>query len=201
MKRALLLAVAVGACVLAGTARADGDPASDFLLSSQVFLPFDAKLPPAKQQELVSLVGAANKAGYKIRVALIGSPYDLGAITALWGKPRQYARFLGAEIGFIYRQRLLVVMPSGFGFNWPKHPSARENALLSKVPVRKGNVGLLEAAEAGVQKLTAANGVKLEAAPAENGNSSRDRIVIVLASIALLALAVLVRLGLRRKRP
>ena len=90
-----------------------------------MFFPIDVKLPKAKQQELVSLVRDANKSGYAIRVALIGSPYDLGAVTSLWRKPRPYARFLGAELQFIYKHRLLVVMPNGFGFNWPKHPSTQ----------------------------------------------------------------------------
>jgi hypothetical protein len=200
MRRAVVLAVVVAACALAGTARADGDPASDYLLGSQVFLPFDAKLPQAKQQELISLVAATNKAGYKIRVALIGSTYDLGAVTPLWLKPRQYARFLGVEIGFVYRQRLLIVMPNGFGFNWPKHSSTKEDALLAKIPVGKGGLGLLAAAEEGVRKLAAANGVKAEPVAAPSHASNHDRAVIILASIGLIAIAVLIRVGLRRKR-
>ena len=48
MKRTLLIVMAA-ACVLAGTAHADGDPASDYLLGTQVFLPYDIKLPAAKQ--------------------------------------------------------------------------------------------------------------------------------------------------------
>ncbi len=125
----------IAACALAGTARADGDPASDYLLGTQVFFSIDVKLPKAKQQELVSIVRDANKSGYAIRVALIASPYDLGAVTSLWRKPRQYAKFLGAELQFIYKRRLLIVMPNGFGFNWPKHPSSKEYAVLSKVPI------------------------------------------------------------------
>ena len=57
-------------------------------------------------------------------MAIIASPYDLGAVTALWRKPRAYARFLGIELSLAYKQRLLVVMPNGFGFNWPGHSSA-----------------------------------------------------------------------------
>ena len=50
-------------------ARADGDPASDYLLTQKVFFPFDFKVPAAKQQQLVALVDEANRAGYPIRVA------------------------------------------------------------------------------------------------------------------------------------
>jgi hypothetical protein len=127
VRRAPLLAVvvAVGACVLAGGARADGDPASDYLLGQRIFFPFDVKVPKQKQQELSSVVDAANRGGLKIRVALIWSSYDLGAITALWKKPRTYARFLGQELQFVYKQRLLIVMPSGFGIYWHNHPVDR----------------------------------------------------------------------------
>jgi len=204
MKRTLLVLVIL-VCVLAGTARADGDPASDYLLGTQVFLPFDVKLPKAKQQELVSIVRDANKSGYTIRVALIGSPYDLGAVTSLWRKPRPYAKFLGAELQFIYKRRLLVVMPNGFGFNWPKHPSNKEDAVLSAVPIGTGAVGMLDSAVAAVQKLAAASGVKVVRTPAaattHKGGLAHSRVLIVLAATAGLALAVLLRLALRRKRP
>src|SRR5205085_1904242 len=109
MKRLLLVAIALF-CVLGGTARADGDPASDYLLGTQVFIPFDLKLPKASQQELTSLVHDANTSGYTIRVALVGSAYDMGSVTSLWRKPKPYAKFLGTELAFVYKNRLLVVM-------------------------------------------------------------------------------------------
>jgi hypothetical protein len=202
MRRTALLLAALGAaCTLATTARADGDPASDYLLGSQVFLPFDAKLPQDRQREFTSLVAATNKAGYTIRVAIISSAYDMGAVTSLWRKPRTYARFLALEIGFVYRQRLLIVMPNGFGFNWPKHPSTREYALLSKIPIGHGNVALLDAAQAAVQQLGAANGVQVTATGTKGHSKSRDRVKIILASVALIAIAVLIRLALRGRRP
>jgi hypothetical protein len=203
MKRALLV-VMTALCVLAGTARADGDPASDYLLGTQVFLPYDVKLPAAKQQELVSLVANANKAGYAIRVALIASAYDLGSVASLWRQPRPYAKFLGAELQFVYKHRLLVVMPNGFGFNWPKHPSAKEDDLLSTVAIGKGAAGLLDSAVTAVQKLAAASGVKVagtSSTSADNGGLAHRRVLIVFAATALLAIAVLLRLALRRKRP
>src|SRR5205085_3124573 len=143
----------LGTCIFAGSARADGDPASDYLLGTQVFIPYDIKAPKAKQQELASLVHDANKSGYAIRVALIGSAYDLGAVTSLWRKPKPYAKFLGAELQFVYKKRLLIVMPQGFGFNWTNHPSTREYAVLAKIPVAKGPEGLVDAAGTAVQQL------------------------------------------------
>ena len=105
------------------------------------------------EADLTAVVTAANKAGFKIRVAVIGSAYDLGSVTALWRKPQTYARFLGAELAFVYRQRLLVVMPNGFGFNWPKHSPTAAYAVLSKVRLAPGAAGLLDSATAAVQAL------------------------------------------------
>ena len=137
-------------------ARANGDPASDYLLVQRVFVPYEGATAAKQQHALVSAVAAANKAGFTIRVALIYSNYDLGSVTVLWRKPRTYARFLGAELGFVYKQRLLIVMPNGFGFNWPKHPTTAEYALLAKLPIHRGAAGLLESATAAVQALAKA---------------------------------------------
>jgi hypothetical protein len=193
--------VAIAAAIAtAPAARADGDPASDYLLSQQVFFPFDTKFPPKQQAEFAALVRAANTAGFKIRVALIGSSYDMGSVTALYLKPRAYARFLGQEIAFIYKQRLLVVMRNGFGFNWPHHPPAPAYAVLAKIPIRPGPTGLLTAAQTAVKRLAAAGGVKV-AAPANvstpGQRNSRDRLVIVAGAAALIVLAAAVRFGLR----
>ena len=196
-----LLVLLAGLCVLGGTARADGDPASDYLLGTQVFIPFDLKLPKASQQELTSVVHDANASGYTIRVALIGSAYDMGSVTSLWRKPKPYAKFLGTELMFVYKNRLLVVMPNGFGFNRPHHPTTKEDAILSKIRVGSGPIGLLKAAETGVRNLAAASGVKIKATGSSGGHSTtRDRVVIIVGAVALLAFAVALRLALRRKR-
>ena len=108
MKRALVLA-AVVAALATPAARADGDPASDVLYSSWVFLPFTTKIPSGYQTALTQTVLAARKAGYPIKVALIEQRYDLGAIPELYRKPQAYARFLGLELAFIYHGPLLIV--------------------------------------------------------------------------------------------
>jgi hypothetical protein len=159
--RALAL---VAACCLALAAAqpacADGDPASDYLLVQRVFVPFEGAVAAKQQHALTKEVAAVNKAGFPIRVALIFSSYDLGSVVSLWRKPRTYARFLGVELSFVYKQRLLVVMPNGFGFNWPKHSPKDAYAVLDKVPVQRGTAGLIASATAAVQELAAAAGVK-----------------------------------------
>jgi hypothetical protein len=200
VSRLALAVVVLAACIAAGTARADGDPASDYLLGSQVFLPFDAKIPKAKQQELIATLADANRKGYKIRTAVIWSAYDLGAVTSLWRKPQTYARFLSEEIRFVYAKRLLIVMPNGFGFYWHGHPSAREEKLLEKIPVKPTPVGIVDAAKQAVVQLAAADGVKVEAAGAKAPSRGTQRIIIVLVVVAVIAVLVLLRLALRGRR-
>jgi hypothetical protein len=198
--RRLALLAALAALLAAPAARADGDPASDYLIGQKVFFPYDLKLSPAVQQQIVALVDEANRAGFTIRVAMVWSSYDLGSITGLWRRPRTYARFLGAELKYIYRNRLLIVMPSGFGFNRPGHPVTKEYATLSKIAIRPGPTGFADATRTAVERLAAASGVKLTGTVTAQGNSqNRDRLIIVAGAIATLLAAIALRLVLRRR--
>lgn len=198
MKRVAALVLLLAACA-APAARADGDPASDYLYTQKVFVPFDVKASQAKQAALLETVEGATKQGFTIRIAIIASPYDLGAVPSLWAKPATYARFLGAELAFLYRQRLLIVMPNGFGFFWKGHPTGAEDAALQKVKIRPGP-GLVDSAQSAVLALAAASGVHVVAANAPRSTTNRDRLIVLLAAIVLIALAVLARLVLRRRR-
>lgn len=189
-------------------ARADGDPASDFLLSQTVFVPADANVSAQQQARLSALVRAAGRAGFPIRVAIIPNAYDLGSITALWLKPGTYARFLGIELSLAYKRPLLVVMPNGFGVNWPGHSPAPEYRLLRKIPVRAVGGGLIAGAEAAVLVLASADGVKIavplarraDVAPGR-GHGSGGAPAIVGVAVGVFALAALVVvLFLRRRR-
>ena len=197
MKRVVLLALLAAACSVAPLARADGDPASDYLYTQQVFIPFDTKTPAAEQGELHRTVAGANRAGFRIRVAVIASAYDLGAVPSLWKKPQTYARFLGQELVFLYKQRLLIVMPNGFGFYWQGHDVTREYATLAKIPIGSD---LVAAAHTAVVKLAAASGVNVEPAQPPKSTASRDRLIIILGSLAIAAAGLLVRAFLRRRR-
>jgi len=155
----LVFAVTLGAC--ASLARADGDPGSDVLVSQDLFVASDANASVKQQVALGALLQTAAGAGFPVRVAIVSSPYDLGAVTALWLKPRSYARFLGIELSLAYTQRLLVVMPNGFGINWPGHSTASAYRLLATIPTTAGDGGLLGAAGTAVRALATAAGVKL----------------------------------------
>jgi hypothetical protein len=200
MRAATVLVLVALACAVVPSARADGDPASDYLLTQKVFFPYDLKVPKEKQQQLVALVDEANRKGFTLRVALISSPYDLGSITALWQKPQPYARFLGAELQYVYKNRLLVVMPNGFGFNRHRHAGVAERGVLAAIPVKPGPAGLVDSSLAAVHALAKASGVTLTGTTsAEPSSRSHDRMVILLGAIAALAVAVLLRLALRRR--
>jgi hypothetical protein len=195
-----LTLVVLAAVVAVPAARADGDPASDYLYTQQVFVPSDSRVSTRTLGDLARTVAGVTREGYKIRVAVIGSAYDLGAVPALWRKPRTYARFLGAELAFVYKQRLLIVMPNGFGFYWRGQPGTKEYATLSRVSIPAGPDGLVRAAQDAVVQLAAAAGV--DAAPTEppKPTANRDRLIILLAAIAVVVLALLARVLLRRRR-
>jgi cytochrome oxidase Cu insertion factor (SCO1/SenC/PrrC family) len=203
----LLIGVLVAAPVQ--VARADGDPASDYLLANQVFLTSQSATVSPAQRQLLATVRSADRAGFAIRVAVIADQYDLGSITALWGKPGLYARFLGLELSSAYRQRLLVVMPNGFGFNWPGHPAAGAERLVAAVPLGAGGDRLAVAAQAAVRRLAAASGVTLAAprpgaAVVGTGSGAGDIPVIVGAVVGGLALFAALAAGVlraRRRRP
>ncbi|MGB2952722.1 MAG: hypothetical protein WBB74_04930 [Gaiellaceae bacterium] len=162
-RRARLLAWLVPLVLLApftDAARADGDPASDVLYTQWIFLPSDAGIPSAQQTQLRALVEEARRAGFPIKVAVVASAYDLGAVPELWRKPQGYARFLGAELTlyYHYRGRLLIVMPNGLGFYDGKLPVKAELAALRRVSVAAGGRGLATAALTAVRRLAARSG-------------------------------------------
>jgi cytochrome oxidase Cu insertion factor (SCO1/SenC/PrrC family) len=203
----LLVTVTVALAAFASSARGDGDPASDYLVSRQVFLTSQSNSESPEQRRLVSLVAAANRAGFPIRVAVVSTEYDLGSVTALWHKPALYARFLGLELGLNYRQHLLVVMPNGFGVNWPGHRASSAYRLLVGIRIASGPDSLAEAGQTAVRHLAAAAGVKLSPAadltaagkrPASR-SSSPASFAIIGAAVAVLCGAILVLLGLRRR--
>jgi hypothetical protein len=201
-KQLLAALVLVTACLSApATARANGDPASDYLLAQNVFLPFTTKIDNNEVQRLNALLRESEKAGFPIRVALILSPSDLGTAFSLFGKPQKYAAFLGLELSFVYRNRLLVVMPNGYGYTVKADPDPKASAVLKKLPPPGRNATKeVQAAIVAVQRLAAAEGHRL-AVPKSGGSAGRDRLTIaaaVTAAIALIAAFVLYR---RREQP
>jgi len=183
---ALVAVAAVLAAVRPPAAMGDGDPASDVLVYQPVFFPYD-QAPPPLQRELNGLVKSANQQGYKIRVAVIQSPRDLGSIPTLFGKPSVYARFLSSELSSIWRDRVLVVMPSGYGLaqgarlvrrGGVEHVvvntrSGPDEAVLRRLPPPRGSspADVVTAASKAVRALAARHDIALVAAPPSSSSS------------------------------
>jgi hypothetical protein len=143
--------LALVALVLAGTARADADPASDTLYTSRVFLPLSARVSPRLQRELAEVTLAAERAGRPVRVALIASRTDLGGVPMLFGRPTTYARFLAGELQFVYAGKVLIVMPQGAALG--ENARLVANADVIQAKVGPGADGLALTAIALVTKL------------------------------------------------
>ena len=157
--RGLAIATALAVAIASGrpaAARADGDPASDYLLVQNVFLPSDSP-SPAAAADLNRAVAAVYRQRERLKVAVIDGKDDLGSVSSLFGQPTEYAQFLGIEIAFWYAGPLLVVMPSGFGIYDGAHSTAAEQQVLHALSVASGSVDdLVRSATTAVQRLTAA---------------------------------------------
>jgi len=194
-----MLVVALGWAGFVPVARGDGDPASDFLLTQQAFFTSETTAESPPQRELLSLLRAAQLARFPIRVAIISSEYDLGSITALWRKPRLYARFLGIELSATRNQRLLVVMPNGFGFDWPGHSHAAAYGVLAQVPIGPRSDGLATAAQTAVRRLASAAGVRLTPAADRAARPGGGGSIWIWLAVAIAA-ATAIGVGARRRR-
>jgi hypothetical protein len=187
--RRLALAVAL-ALVAVPAAHADADPASDVLYTQRIYLPFfGEKVSPEHAAVLKKTVDAAWKKGYPIKVALIATRNDLGGVFQLWEKPQTYADFLGRELVFLYKGKLITVMPNGVGVYQYKNPVTKEKDLVKGTNVGEGADGVADAATLAVAKLA---GLKPPPLPSngsggDDGTPLWELIVIVAGGVAILA--------------
>ena len=153
---AALAAAAAAAALSAPGARADGDPASDYLLLQNVYFPTQAP-SQAASAALEQAAGEVYAHGDRVKVALIATVDDLGAIPSLYGKPDDYAHFLGVELGLWYLGPLLVVMPAGFGVYDGGRSTGAEEQVLRSVPLSAASPDdLTRSATVALQRLEAA---------------------------------------------
>jgi hypothetical protein len=189
--RRLLLVAAATALVAVPAARANGDPASDVLITNQVYIGPEVPISNADRDALTKTVAAANERGYPIRVALIPFTSDLGTAVSLWRHPQDYAKFLGSELAFVYTKRLLIAMPSGFGVYHRNRPVAKEQRVLRRVRPGRTPTAVAQQTTKAVRALAAADGITL---PVESGGGSdwRDRAIIAAVGLAIVALIAFV---------
>jgi hypothetical protein len=158
---ALTVAIAAIGASPSTPAVADADPASDVLAIQDVFLPYTA---PRKQgaEALGAAVDRIYANGYRIKVAVIASAIDLGALGGIfWNQPGHYAKFLGNELSFLFVGPLLIVMPVGFGIYDGGRSTAAEKRVLAGLSVPgPGSDPLTDAATTAVGRLLAAGALR-----------------------------------------
>ena len=151
--RASLALLLVACGWLAGTALGNGDPASDVLLSENVYLPYEPPSAPTAKA-LQRAVEAAYSHHFRIKVAVIADQIDLGSVPSLYGKPSQYAKFLGTELQSLFVGPLLIVMGAGFGIYDGGRSVAPEERVLASVSLRgTDSEGLTRTAVDAVERL------------------------------------------------
>jgi hypothetical protein len=190
----------VPAIVAPAPAMTDGDPASDELIGANVFYPFSPPVDADLQTTLNAETAAASRAHFPIKVALIESPADLGAIPSLFAKPQQYADFLDQEISFAGTTTLLlVVMPNGYGVQGVGQAATTAAASLSK-PRSGQSDDLARAAIMAVPKLAAAAGHPVGAISSASGTGgvSSTLTLSVLAAAAIASAAAVLTIRNRR---
>ena len=183
MRLGIVFLVAVVACaVAAGQARANGDPASDVLPFTTVFLSIKSPSTSPAGRDLLAVTQAAAKKKRPIRVAVITAPTDLGLIQSMWRKPQLYAGFLGEELFQFgrYNGTLVVAMPNGYGVHGPE--AAKGKRALARLPKPNTNVleRLGEDAANAVRAVAVANGYVL---PASSSSGSGTPAWLIIAGL------------------
>jgi hypothetical protein len=196
-----LLAVGATVCALSGAARADGDPASDYLLAQNVFLPVAQTVDPGEAQRLTTALRDANAAGFRIKVALIAQPSDLGSVFQLFDKPQMYAEFLGQEIFYVYRGPLLVVMRNGLGLSRGGKPEPRLQRSLIGLRPGESATELARVGTTAVVRLARTAGHPITAPPETSSGDNRASDRVKIAALAVTAAVIAVAIGwFRRSR-
>jgi hypothetical protein len=192
-----LLPLALGTA----SARADADPASDFLLGTDVFYPFGTKVSGSEKSMLDDAVASAKKGGVRIKVAIIAQPSDLGSVTVLYRKPQNYSEFLGKELFYVNKARVLVVMPNGYGL-WRKGGAlpANELRVVHALPAPNSTDGntLATAADTAVRRLLALHGIPVSASSGHH-SATGDRLTIAGAALAVIVIGAGASVWLRRR--
>jgi len=155
-----LVLACVTVAIPASAALADGDPASDVLPAESVYFPISTPSADA-QRALSSAVNAVYANGNRVKVAVIATVEDLGAVPSLMRKPEDYAKFLGQELMGFYVGPLLIVMPNGWGVYDGGRSVAAENGVLDGLSVNGSSVDdLVRSAATAVQRLESAGALK-----------------------------------------
>jgi hypothetical protein len=190
---AAILAV-VGPSVWAPLAWADADPASDTLLVTDVFFPYVPDTPQPLQTALQRALNEIHRTGLDLKVAIIGSPIDLGGIPDVFGMPVHYAAFLEVEISYKGPQPLLVVMPDGLA----TQDAGPANALRGlAIDSTQQSAGLAKTAVLAVERIAAARGHPIASPSLGGGGGSQGAppvlVLAIVVAVGLVAAGVFAR--------
>ena len=164
--RALVLAMLCLAVCPAGALAHGGEtdasaPAPDNLAAGPISYP-DTPVSIAVARRLDLVVADAQRRGLNVKIALIAERDDLGDLVDFFGRPEEYAAHLAPQLpGYTdalgSRAALLVVMPSGLGFDhWPAAGRRAVRGLQRSVDA--GPDAVATAAAQAVQRTMAATG-------------------------------------------
>jgi hypothetical protein len=181
----LILATATAAAVGPSRALADADPASDVLLGSLAFYPYDPAPSQQLQTQLNRELAQLHQEGLGLKVAIVETPIDLGAIPNMFGKPQTYADFLEQEISFGGPVPLLVVMPAGFGLAHAGSPASLAGL---KVDAAQRSDGLTESAILAARRIAQTAGKSAPTGATTSPSDSGTSPVIKYALPAILVL-------------
>ena len=189
MRRAVVTVCVLASLFMPAAAHANGDPASDVLLMQDAYLPYSPKVPDGVGKGLTDTLERASKKGYPLKVAIIASQNDLGAVPQFYGNAQPYADHLESEIAFDKPKPLLIVMPTGFGAA-AVSPKAKEALADIDRPDADSGDQLGRAAIDAARAMAAAEGKAVAAPklpPAEESGGSTSPLVY-LVPVLLLAL-------------
>ena len=114
--RGCLVAV-LATLVAAPSALGHGDAASHYLETQLLFPSFTGAPSQAMELRLLGLLQAADRSGYPIRVAMLGSVNEVPDDPQMFRDPQRYAGYLEKQLETVrtLEAPLLVVTPHGFG--------------------------------------------------------------------------------------
>jgi len=168
------------------------------LYTGDVFLPYEP-VSPEVAADLRSAVKNARAEGKPLKVAVIATKRDLGGVPTLFGNPLYYARFLGAELQFLYSGKLLVVMPQGAGLS--ERGKLLANPAILHARIEPGTDGLVRTATGLVRDLTSSRGSSPTVVASSHGGGSSSWIWIVVGVVVAVVVGALAFvLALPRRR-
>jgi hypothetical protein len=168
------------------------------LLVQNVFYPYAPAVSQPMRAALQQAVARARAARLPIKVALIATRLDLGAVPALYGTPQRYASFLEQEITYNETPWLIVVMPQGLGFAGVPRASSPS----SHTTVPAGANGLAAAAIRAIVAIAARAGHAIAAPQVQSGGGTGGGIGLAVGGGAALVIvgAGVVTIVARRRR-